>query len=131
MRQIAKESKSIFGSAQLKHFRHNFSLQRRSIADKLRNSRLKQISLKTFRQWKATMEYHRNKDILHVMNVLGHENIKNTLVYTHPAEEPFKGEQEYLSKVAKNEKDICALVDAGFEYVCDYEGHKVSRKRKY
>jgi hypothetical protein len=46
--------------------------------------------------------------------------------YTHLAEELFKGEKEYISKVAKNEIDICALVDAGFEYVCDYEGPKSS-----
>lgn len=47
------------------------------------------------------------------------------------AEELFKGEDEYVSKVAKNEKDICALVDAGFEYVCDFDEHKIFRKRKY
>ena len=80
---------------------------------------------------KATIEYQRTKDILHVMNILGHKNIKNTLVYTHIAEELFKGEQEFISKVAKNEKDICALVDAGFDYVCDSDEHKMFKKRKY
>jgi hypothetical protein len=49
------------------------------------------------------------------MNILGYKNIKNTLIYTHLAEELFKGEEEYVSKVANSEKDICALVDAGFE----------------
>lgn len=39
--------------------------------------------------------------------------------------------QEYVSKVAKTETDACALIDASFEYVCDYEGHKIFRKRKY
>jgi integrase len=131
LNQLPKNSEKIFGNAQQEHFRHNFSLQRKSIANKLKNLRINQISFKTFRHWKATIEYHRTKDILHVMNVLGHKNIKNTLVYTHLAEELFKGEQEYISKVARNEKDICALVDAGFEYVCDYQGHKVFRKRKY
>lgn len=28
------------------------------------------------------MEHHTTKDMLHVMQVLDHENIKNTLVYT-------------------------------------------------
>jgi hypothetical protein len=83
------------------------------------------------RAQKATIEYQRTKDILHVMNILGDKNIKNTLVYTHIAEELFKGEQEFISKVAKNEKDICALVDAGFDYVCDPDEHKIFRKRKY
>jgi integrase len=129
--QLPKDSEKMFGNGQQEHFRHNFSLQRRSIADKLKNPRLKQISFKTLRHWKATYEYHRTKDILHVMNVLGHKNIKNTLIYTHLAEELFKGEDEYVSKVAKSERDVCVLVDAGFEYVCDFNEHKIFRKRKY
>jgi integrase len=129
--RLKKVCDRIFGNVDAEHFRHNFSLQRRSIADKLKNPRLKQISFKTFRHWKATMEYHRTKDILHVMNVLGHKNIKNTLVYTHLAEELFKSEHEYVSKVAKTEKEACALVDAGFDFVCDFNEHKIFRKRKY
>ncbi len=65
------------------------------------------------------------------MNILGHKNIKNTLVYTHLAEEIFKGQDEYVSKVAKNEHQACVLVDAGFDYVCEFDGHKIFRKRKY
>jgi hypothetical protein len=55
---------------------------------------------------------------------------RTPLVYTHLAEELFKNEQEYISKAAKNERKICALVDAGFEYVCDSDNHKIFRKRK-
>ena len=33
------------------------------------------------------MEYHRTKDILRIMKILGHKNIKNTLIYT-PGEFP-------------------------------------------
>ncbi|MDH5787797.1 MAG: hypothetical protein OEZ40_05855 [Candidatus Bathyarchaeota archaeon] len=62
---------------------------------------------------------------------LGHKNIKNTLIYVHLAEALFKDQQEYVSKVAKNEKDACALVEAGFEYVCDFNYHKIFRKSKY
>ena len=65
------------------------------------------------------------------MQTLGHKNIKNTLVYTHLAEELFKDEPEYVSRVATNQKDACALIDAGFEFVCDWNGHKIFRKRKY
>ncbi len=53
------------------------------------------------------------------------------LVYVQLAEELFKDQQEYISKVASREKDACALVDAGFEYVCDFSGSKIFRKRKY
>jgi hypothetical protein len=89
------------------------------------------ITLKTFRHFKGTMEYHKTKDILHVMQLLGHKNIKNTLVYVHLAEELFKGEQEYGSKVAKTTTDTCALVEAGFEYVCDFDNARIFRKRKW
>jgi hypothetical protein len=47
------------------------------------------------------------------------------------AEELFKDQQEYISKVAKTEKGACALIDAGFEFVCDFNGAKIFRKRKY
>ena len=71
------------------------------------------------------------KEIIHVMQKLGHKSIKNTLIYVHLAEELFKEQQEYVSRIAKSEADACALVDAGFEYVCDFEGHKIFRKHKY
>jgi hypothetical protein len=42
----------------------------------------------------------------------------------------FKDQQEYVSNVAKNEKDACALVEAGFEYVCDFNNVKIFKKQK-
>jgi hypothetical protein len=60
-----------------------------------------------------------------------HKNIKNTLIYVQLAEELFKDQHEYVSRVAKTEVDVCALVDADFEYVCDFNGVKILRKRKY
>lgn len=73
----------------------------------------------------------RSKDILHVMQTLGHKNIKNTLLYVQLAEELFRDQQEYISKVAKSEVDACALVDAGFDYVCDFDNAKIFRKKKH
>jgi integrase len=64
-------------------FRGVYAAQRRTIAEKLQNPRIEQITFKTLRHFKATMEYNRTKDILHVMQLLGHKNIRNTLVYTH------------------------------------------------
>lgn len=76
------------------------------------------------------MEYHRTKDILHVKQVLGHKRIENTLIYVQLAEELFKDEIEYISKVAKTEGEACSLIDAGFDFVCDFNGNKLFRKRK-
>ncbi len=78
------------------------------------------------------MEYHRTKNIIHVQLVIGPKNIQNTMVYITLSRELFKGQQEYVSKVAKDAREACALVDAGFEYVtgeyCD--GGKTFRKPK-
>ena len=95
------------------------------------NPRLLRITFHTLRRWKGTIEYHRTKDILHVMQVLGHKSIKNTLLYVQLAEELFQGEIDYISKVAKTEAEICTLVEAGFEYVCEFNGHKIFRRKKY
>jgi hypothetical protein len=39
-------------------------------------------------------------------------------------------EQDFISKVAKTEKDVCNLIETGFEYVTDFEGAKIFKKRK-
>jgi len=76
------------------------------------------------------MEYHRTKDILYVKQVLGHKRSENTLIYVQLAEELFKDKIEYISKVAKTEGEACLLVEAGFDFVCDFSGNKLFRKRK-
>lgn len=76
------------------------------------------------------MDYHRTKDVLYVMNRLGHKNIKNTLIYIQLEEALFKDEIDYISKIAKTEAETCVLIEAGFDFVCDFDGHKLFRKRK-
>jgi len=107
--------------------RRNFTRQRKRIAAKLKNPRINQITFHTFRHWKATMEYHRTKDILHVKELLGHKSINNTLIYTQLVS--FE-DDEFTARVAHSEKEACELVEAGFEYVCDFNGNKIFRKRK-
>ena len=117
----------------LRHHRGSFAGQRKRIAHKLKNPRIQRIMFKTFRHWKGTMEYHRTKDILHVKQLLGHKNIKNTLRYITLAKELFRDQQEYISKVAHDVKEACELVDVGFEFVTgEYnDGGKIFRKPKY
>ena len=114
----------------LDHFRDNFTQQRKRIAHHIQNPRLQRISFKTLRTWKGTMEYHRTKDILYVMSVLGHKNIKNTLLYIQLEEALFKDEIDYISKVAQTENEALVLIEAGFDFVCDFDGHKLFKKRK-
>jgi len=74
------------------------------------------------------MEYAKTKDILHVMKLLGHKSIKNTLIYTQLIEGI--RDDEYVCKVARTPEEISSLIEAGFEYVCEHEGLKFFRKRK-
>ncbi len=74
------------------------------------------------------MEYHKTKDILHVMRLPGHKNIKNTLVYTQLV--TFE-DDEYLCKAASNVKEARELVEAGYEHVSDMDNVRLFRKRKH
>ena len=127
LRRLPHESIRIW-PASLGGKRDNFTKQRRRLALKLGNPRLNRIHFHTLRHWKATMEYHKTKDILHVMQMLGHRRIQSTLIYTQLIN--FEA-SHYISRVAKNAKGARALVEAGFEYVCTTpESLMVFRKTK-
>jgi hypothetical protein len=83
--------------------------------------------LSAFRHWKAIMEFHKTRNILHVMKMLGHRNIQNTLLYTQLIS--FESD-EYHSATATTVQEAQKLVEAGFEYVCDFNDTKLFRKRK-
>ena len=117
--------------ATLHSLKSNFYKIRKSLAFKLQNPRLKQISLHTFRHWKATMEYHKTRDILHVQLLLGHRDLRNTLIYINLEQALFQNtDDEFHVKVAQNLDDACKLLEVGFEYVTDMDGAKLFRKRK-
>ena len=67
------------------------------------------------------------RDILHVMRLLGHKNIKNTLIYTQLV--TFQND-DYTCKVAASIKEAAELIEAGYEYVCEMDHQKLFRKRK-
>jgi hypothetical protein len=102
---------------------------RERVSRKLNNPRIKMISLRTFRHWKGTVEYARTKDIVHVKELLGHVNINNTLTYVHLAN-AVSSIDEYICKVAKDVNEAKALIESGFEYVTEFNGVKLFRKRK-
>jgi integrase len=124
--QRTATSEKVFARS-VRNQRRIFQRQRKKVAAKLHNPRIEKITFHTFRHFKATMEYHKTKDILHVMRILGHRNINNTLIYTQLVD--FKDE-EYTVKVAHNIEEDKELVEAGFEYVTDRDNFKIYRKRK-
>ena len=126
LKEMPKETKTIFGVSS-DRIRHNFGLQRRRVASKIKNPRIQQITFHTFRHWKATMEYRKTRDILHVKEILGHKSLNNTMLYTQLIS--FKND-DFNTAVAHTEEEACKLIEAGFEYVCDFGNNKIFRKRK-
>ena len=124
---LPKKSMTVFGYKSKFYMRKTFLKQRKRLAYKLGNPRLLQIHFHTLRHWKATMEYYKTKDILHVMQLLGHKNIKNTLIYTQLI--TFQ-DDDYICKTAKTLTEATQLIEAGFEYITEMDNIKLFRKRK-
>jgi len=74
------------------------------------------------------MEYHKIRDILHVMQVLGYKSIRNTMMFTLLVD--FQ-EDDYVARIAYLEAETCQLIEAGFEFVCVFGANRVFRKRKW
>ena len=128
LKALPKNNEYVFGGSSLSGHRWSFDRQKRRLAHKLQNPRLLNITFHTFRHWKATMEYHKTKDILHVKQLLGHRNINSTLVYTQLIN--FE-KDEFYSATAKTVEEARQLVESGFEYICTTpENIMLFRKRK-
>ena len=124
---LPKKSDRIFEGSLL-IFRKTFRKYRRRMSAKLQNPRFNKITFHTFRHWKATTEYNRTKDILHVMEMLGHRDIKTTLIYTQLVN--FEVD-DYHSATAKTTEKAEQLTQVGFEYVCTTpQDVMLFRKRK-
>jgi integrase len=106
-----------------KHYR----MMRNSLAKKLNDTSFKNIRLYDFRHHYATNLYAKTRDILLVMNQMGHRQIKTTMIYTQLLN---LNEDEWICKTATNIKDATTLIEAGFEYVTEIDGTKLFKKRK-
>jgi integrase len=127
LKALPQKSDRVFKGS-VNSMRSNFGIQRKRTANKLKNPRLLRISFHTFRHWKATMTYHKTKDILYVKKILGHKSINSTLLYTQLIS--FEGD-EYDVKVAETKQERVELLEAGFEWVGeDDTGLTYFRKRK-
>jgi len=126
---LPKESERVFT---VFNMYPNYYVQRKTAAKKFNNPRLTKITFVTLRHWKGTMEYHRTKDILHVMQLLGHKQIQNTLIYINLENAVFNDTRNdaFTVRVAHDIEEACGLVEAGFEYVTEIDKQKIFRKRK-
>ena len=124
------DKESMFANAD--DMRGNFFMQKKRLAKQIGNSNIQKISFKTFRHWKGTTEQHKTKDIYHVKGVLGHKSIKNTEKYIHLEEMIYEStaNDQFIVKVADTLDDAVKLMEVGFDYHAEVEGHKLFRKRK-
>jgi integrase len=127
MLQLPRKAERIFNCKSLDGFRTGYEVLRNKLSIEMNNPRLREIAFRSFRHWKATTEYYKTKDILHVKWLLGHKRLENTLIYTHLVS---FGSDDYVCKTAKNLDEATQLVEAGFEYVTEMDGVKLFRKRK-
>jgi len=103
---LPRKSERIFGAVTTQTLSGLFKTQREKIVRKLNNPRLSKITFHTLRHWKATMEYHKTKDIIHVQQLLGHKSINSTLKYISIEKALFKTDDDHwITRVAKSIED--------------------------
>lgn len=128
---LPKDSQRVFGDSSIFSMKSTFTKARKRLAIKLQNPRLSNISFHTLRHWKATMEYHKTKDPYYVKQFLGHKSIQNTELYINIEHTLFEsGSDNFTVKVAEKPEEIKALLEVGFEYVCQKDNLICLRKRK-
>ena len=87
------------------------------------NPRFLKIHLHTFRHCKALREYHKTKDVLHVMYVLGHKKVETTMIYVRLYNQIYKPQQpdQFVTKIASTKEERIELMNDGWNLV-DKEG---------
>jgi integrase len=115
----------------LRGLQSTFYQQRKRKAQQLANPNFLLIHFHTFRHWKATTEQHKTKDPWHVKMILGHKSIQSTETYIHLEEMLYQEtNDQFTVKVADTLEDAVKLMEVGFEFHAEIEGHKLFRKRK-
>jgi len=96
------------------------------------NPRFLKIHYHTFRHCKALREYHKTRSILHVKKVLGHKSILTTQRYVDLYTEIYGDFQpeDYVCETATTVEEAKKLIEAGFEFVTEFDGEQLYRKVK-
>jgi len=129
---LPRTSTHVFGECTINSLKATYGRARRRLAFKLQNPRLLEIHFHTLRHWKATMEYHYTKDILHVKEYLGHKEIDSTLIYIQLDKSLFQNlpDDSFIIRAAHSLEEAVKLGEVGFEPFVVMEGVQLFRKRK-
>jgi integrase len=129
--KLPKKTMYVFGATSKTARSAAYYSERKRLSSKLENPRILKIGLHTFRHWKATMLYHETHDIILVKEFLGHKTLNVTLLYVQIEKALFKNEAEnFIVKATKEPEEIQALLEVGFEFVCQKDSLMFFRKRK-
>jgi hypothetical protein len=84
------------------------------------------------RHWKATQLYRKTKDLLYVKEFLEHRKLDSTLRYINVEKAIYNnGKPEgFHVKMAEKPEEIKALLEVGFECVCEKAEVSFFSKRK-
>jgi len=131
---MPRKNDFVFAGSTASSLKATFTRSRKRLAFKLQNPRLNAIHFHTLRHFRATLEYHRTKDLLHVQQFLGHREVKNTMLYIQLDKQLFQNfaEDQFITRVAHNVEEACSLIESNFDYITgEYnDGGKIFRKRK-
>ena len=81
---------------------------------------------------KATTELHNFHDRERVQIILGHKSADSTETYIHIDKMLYlnSNTDQFVCKVADTLEDALKLIEVGYEYHIEMQGHKIFRKRK-
>jgi integrase len=133
LNNIPKDTDAPFSRSSTQHgLMVTFQETRTRTAKKLNSPRLLQIHFHTFRHWKATTLYYKQRDPVNIRHVLGHKTAVMTDRYIHIVETLYHDDSgEWTCKVAHNEQEAIALIEQGFTYVNNMgDTTALYRKRK-
>ena len=89
---------------------------------------VKAIHLYHLRHLFASSFYHRHRDPILLMTMMGHKKLERVMTYVQLLGS--QEECEWTCKTARTVDECKALIESGFEYVSDCDGYKLFRKRK-
>jgi integrase len=132
LRCLKRETELVF-TATLSSISSNYYQQRLKIARKTGNPRLLKIGLHDFRHWKLTQiakEFNGNAH--YIQYFAGHKDLNTQQIYVHLAEQYYgrSASQEFVVELAKNVEEAKKLIAVGFEFVHEFQGVMMYRKRK-
>jgi len=130
LNMLPKEREYIFGPSP-RNLKTLMYYARKTILRKLGEPRLASIGFHTLRHWKATKLYHETKNPLLVKEFLRHKNLDSTLIYIQLEKALYQDRNEnFIVMATKNPEEIKALLEVGFDYVCQKDDMVFLRKRK-